>query len=58
MAEAKRKEEKLKMCKYSPDLSMECSRFLRMLNNSIRPFSQYKRGAVAAMAARRKKNEG
>jgi hypothetical protein len=41
-AEAKRKEEKMKMCKYSPDLSKECGRFPRMLNNSIRPFSQCK----------------
>jgi hypothetical protein len=41
-AEAKRKEEKMKMCKYSPDLSMECVCFPCMLNNSIRPFSQCK----------------
>ncbi len=42
-AEAKRKEEKMKICKYSLDLSMECGRFPRMLNNSILPFSQCKR---------------
>jgi len=41
-SEAKLKEEKMKMCKYSPDLSMECSCFQRMLNNSIHPFSQCK----------------
>ena len=42
-AEAKRKEEKMKMCKCPTGLSMECGRFPRMLNKSIRPFSQCKR---------------
>ena len=31
---AAEKEVKMKMCKYSPDLSMECGRFPRMLNTS------------------------
>ena len=39
---AAEKEAKMKMCKYSPDLPMECGCFPRMFNNSIRPFSQCK----------------
>jgi hypothetical protein len=53
---AAEKEAKMKMCKYSPDLSMECGCFPRMFNNSIRPLLSASRSGGGA--SRRKKNEG